>query len=204
MPLSFNPVKADESLRKLGIHADERDYRLDYPALADEIRNLAELGLSDELHRLMRKFAKDDLFFLGYFILDLPINHPFLIARCNEVHEDAHFTLDLWSREHFKSSIITFMKTIHDLIINPEERIGIFSFNRALAKGHMRRIKTALEQNMKLKRLFPEIFYMNPSAQAPKWSEDEGIYVKRKKVYNEASVEAVSYTHLTLPTKRIV
>jgi phage terminase large subunit-like protein len=190
MPLSFEPVPADEKLRELGIHVDERDYHYDYPALSKEILSLTHLQLKTELHRLMSKFAKQDMFFLGYFVLNLPLNHPFLIARCYEVQESCHFTVDLWSREHWKSSIITFLRTIFELINNPEERIGIFSYNRALAKGHLRRIKQELENNEKLKKLFPDVFYMNPPGQAPKWSEDEGLYVKRTKTYNEASVEA--------------
>jgi len=190
MPLVFEPVPCNEELRDLGIHVDQRDYRYDYPALSkmiiEETNNQNAKGAMD----IFKKFAKDDMFFLGYFVLDLPINNPFLMARCYEIQDDNHFTIDLWSREHWKSTLVTYLYTIFSLIQNPEERIGIFSLNRTLAKSHMRKIKITLESNMLLKRIFPDIFYMNPGGQALKWSEDDGIYVKRTKTYGEASVEA--------------
>ncbi len=190
MPLFFEPKEANEQLRDIGLHIDQRDYKYDYVELAKELQESVQLKNDARFMEIVRKFAYDDMFFLGYFVLNLPLNDPFLMARCYEVQENCHFTVDLWSREHWKSSIITFLKSIHELIVNPEERIGIFSFNRGLAKGHMRRIKNELETNGMLQKAFPDIFYNNPSSQAPKWAENEGIYVMRKKVYNEASVEA--------------
>jgi hypothetical protein len=88
------------------------------------------------------------------------------------------------------SSIITFGKTVQDILINPEERFGFFSNTRPLAKDHLVPIMYEFEENGKLKALFPDILYGHPKRQSRKWSEDDGIVVKRKGNYIESTVEA--------------
>ena len=106
--------------------------------------------------------------------------------------------LDLWAREHYKSTIITFAKSIQDVLashgdepLTPREiTIGIFSHTRPSAKGFLRQIKQEFETNQNLQRLFPDILYRNPKAESPKWSEDEGLVVKRKGNPKESTLEA--------------
>ena len=88
------------------------------------------------------------------------------------------------------STIITFGKTIQDILNNPEITVGIFSCTRPIAKAFLRQIKQEFESNGKLKTLFPEILYDNPQKSSPKWSTDEGIIVKRKSNPKESTVEA--------------
>ena len=186
--LHFEPAKADPELKKLGIHSDE--YRHDYVQLSLDLQEFIRTGNDGAYYEIIHHMCKVDLFFLCYFVLDLPVNHPFLLARIYEAQDLHHFTVDLWSREHFKSSILSYGLTIWQLIQNPEERICIFSHTRVMAKSHLRRIKQTLEMNTDLHQAFPDIFYSNPAKESPKWSEDEGIYVKRKKNFAEASIEA--------------
>jgi predicted phage terminase large subunit-like protein len=88
------------------------------------------------------------------------------------------------------STIITFAQTIRDILNDPEITVGIFSHTRPIAKAFLRQIKQEFERNEQLKRLFPDILYADPQNQSPKWSEDEGITVKRKGNPKEATVEA--------------
>jgi len=184
----FKPVTADPQLKELGIHEDE--YRFDYVELARYLNECEETKNNAGYLKTVRWMSQQDLFFLCYFVLGMPVNHPFLIARIYQSQDDYNFTIDLWSREHFKSSILSFALPIWQILQSPEERIAIFSHTRVLAKSHLRRIKHELEQNTLLHRAFPDIFYDNPFKDAPKWSEDEGLYVKRKKNFPEASFEA--------------
>jgi predicted phage terminase large subunit-like protein len=71
-----------------------------------------------------------------------------------------------------------------------EATVGIFSHTRGIAKRFLRQIKFEFEQNELLKEWFPDILYANPHKQSPKWSEDDGIVVKRKSNPAEATVEA--------------
>jgi predicted phage terminase large subunit-like protein len=88
------------------------------------------------------------------------------------------------------STIITFGLTIQNIINNPEITAGIFSHTRPIAKAFLRQIKQEFENNAKLKKYFPEIFFEDPRKQSPKWSEDDGIVVKRAGNPKEATVEA--------------
>lgn len=116
--------------------------------------------------------------------------NDFAFARCREVEKDPDGYLDLWAREHYKSTIITFGKTIHDILNDPDITIGIFSHTRPIAKAFLRQIMRELESNRALHLAFPDILWGDNTKQAPKWSEDDGIIVKRKSNPNEATVEA--------------
>ena len=119
-----------------------------------------------------------------------------MFDRCAQVATSPDNHLDLWAREHYKSTIITFGKTIQDILIThgddavgKECTIGLFSHTRPNAKGFLRQIKREFEQNELLNELFPDIFWKD-TRHAPKWSEDDGIIVRRKSNPKEATIEA--------------
>jgi predicted phage terminase large subunit-like protein len=116
--------------------------------------------------------------------------HPWVYERVREVESDPDGHLDLWSREHFKSSTITFGKTIQDILKDPEITFGIFSHTRPIAKAFLRQIMVELASNQTLHAAFPDVLWGTDVRQSPKWSEDEGIVVKRKSNPKEATIEA--------------
>lgn len=138
-----------------------------------------------------RELCKKDLFFLLYFGLgQTHVNKKFVVNTIREVEEDHYDTLDLWAREHFKSCLLTHGLPIQEVIKNPEERICIFSHTRPIAKGFLREIKQALENEPPVKIWFRDIFHKDPKKQAFKWSEDDGLIVKRKSTAKESTFEA--------------
>lgn len=148
--------------------------------------------IASKNHHAERKLCRTDLFYLLTVACKRKdANNDWVYARCREVQADPDGYLDLWAREHYKSTIITFAKSIQDLLVDPDHTtIGIFSHTRPIAKGFLEQIKRELEQNEYLKDLFPDVLYKNPGAEAPKWSLDSGIIIKRKSNPKEASVEA--------------
>ena len=154
------------------------------------------------LMHVRRWLARNDLFYLLTVVCKRKdLNHDWLFARCREVEHEPNGYLDLWAREHYKSTVITFGLSLQDILAShgqdPERRyngrevtIGILSFNRPSAKGFLRQIKRELESNEDLKALFPDVLYEAPGKQSPKWSEDEGLVVKRAGNPKEATVEA--------------
>ena len=153
--------------------------------------SLYEDALRANQDEALRNLCLHDLFFLLVVAFKRPdINHPWLYDRCREVETDPDGYLDLWSREHYKSTIITFGKSIQDILRNPNETIGIFSHTRPIAKGFLDQIKRELESNTFLKRLFPDILYDEPKRQAERWSLDGGLIVNRTANPKEATFEA--------------
>jgi predicted phage terminase large subunit-like protein len=175
------------------VPVDGANYSFDYEKIVAEINELAS-GDEKKLLHFMRYWCEEDLFFLLYFILHVPVNHPFLVDRIAEVQECNNRTVDLWAREFYKSTIITYGLNIQHILRDPNVRIGIFSHTRSIAKAFLRRVKLTFEGNDLLKALFPDILYQNPTSQSPKWSEDDGILVNRPSVFQESTVEAWGLT----------
>lgn len=156
---------------------------------------LKKLSPKDK-NRTLQRLCKTDLFFLLSYVLrrtDIQGNErisSWVFDRCREVEADPNGYLDLWAREHYKSTIITFAKTIQDILIDPEITVGFFSHTRPNAKKFLVQIMRELEDNERLKEIFPEILWSNPRREAPKWSEDEGIVVKRSGNPKEPTISA--------------
>lgn len=86
--------------------------------------------------------------------------------------------------------MITIALTIQDILRDPEITVGIFSHTKSIAKSFLRVIKREFEMNVVLKDCFHDVLYSDPAGEAPKWSEDAGIVVKRKGNPPEATLEA--------------
>lgn len=159
------------------------------------------LSPRDQIAKL-RNLCRIDLYFLlRYGLRRADVEHPWLFDRCREVGENPNGMLDLWSREHYKSTIITFAKSVQDILASHgddplpewdgrEVTIGIFSHTRPIAKKFLRQIKVEFETNALLKEWFPDVLYRSPAKESPKWSEDDGIVVRRRTNPGEATVEA--------------
>jgi hypothetical protein len=162
-------------------------YKYDYEAIFVDIAN----GILPPIPTY-RSLILNDLFFIVLFVMRIPgANHPFVVDACREVeYGPKSNTLDVWAREHFKSTIITIAETVQEILANPEERVAIFSHTRPIAKGFLRSIKLLFEESELLKECFPDVLYKSPQSEASKWSEDDGLVVKRKGYYKESTVEA--------------
>lgn len=143
---------------------------------------------------LVRALVKNDLWFVLAFILKNPLaNTPFAVDACYEVqYGPKSFTLDLWGREHLKSSIITHAETIQRIVTNPESRNCIISYSQRAAIKHFHVIKQVLESSPFLYRSFSDVLYQDPQREAYQWSENAGIYVRRESKAREATLEAWS------------
>ena len=169
-----------------------------YLRLITELKKCSE----DEKVQIQRRLCRTDLFFLVWFVCNRrDVEHPWVIERCREVEAAPNGHLDLWAREHYKSTLITFGKSIQDILAShgrdplpiwdgKEVTIGIFSHTRPLAKTFLRQIKYELESNELLQLLFPDVLYEHPGKESTKWSEDDGLVVKRRSNPKEATVEA--------------
>lgn len=153
----------------------------------DEI--LGEFGAAGE-----RWLCRYDRFYLLVYGLKRPdVVNEWLYARCREVERAPDGYLDLWAREHYKSTIITFAGSIQEVLKDPEITIGIFSHTKGVSKKFLLQIKGELERNAGLKTLFSDILWWDPKKDAgragAKWNEDR-LDVKRKSNPKEGTIEA--------------
>lgn len=133
--------------------------------------------------------ANDRFFLFTHTLGRMDAVHPWLYGRCREVEDEPDECLDLWAREHYKSSLITFAGSIQEVIIDPEIKIGIFSFNQGIARDFLNQIKQELQDNERLKIYYPDVFWADPRKQAPRWSLDKGLVVRRQGNPKESTIE---------------
>lgn len=172
----------------------------DKPGLYEQAEKA--MGAGEERRQFMRHLGRIDLVYLMVCLLNrADMTHPWLIARMREFEASPNGHLDLWAREHYKSTIITFGGTVQDILSSHgedplpkwegiEPTFGIFSHTRPIAKKFLRQTKQEFESNQRLIQLYPDILFANPHKEADKWSEEMGITVKRTTNPKEATVEA--------------
>lgn len=173
------------------------NYLFDYCYMMEDLRDAS----FEEKQQVFQNIIKEDLWFIVFFVMGVGIaQHPFWVNACNEVQEGPKTgTLDVWARFHGKSSIITCAETIQRIMIDPEQRICIFSWKNSIAFAFLRQIRKVFEDSGFLKSCFPHVLYEDPVREADKWSEELGIYVKRKGLYKEPTLMGAGLTE-SMPT----
>lgn len=164
------------------------DYAHDYVRIYDAV----VAGEYPEL-QMWRNLVLKDLFFILYFVMGITkANNKFVVDACKEVEDGPQsMTLDVWAREHYKSTIITVAETLQYHLRNPNHCTGIFAYARPLAKSFLRAIKVLCETSDFLKACFPDVLWEKPETEAPKWSEDDGLIFKRRSsARRESTIEA--------------
>lgn len=130
----------------------------------------------------VREICRKDLFYLCYEVLGYrDLVEPLHDDLCDfiETQEQAQKTnIILIPRGHFKSTIATVGRCIQWMIRDRNTSIGLGSADLKSSKKFLREIRGQLEQNARLKALFPDCFYSEPRREATKWTEEE-IIIKR-------------------------
>lgn len=136
----------------------------------------------------IRWMCQNDRFFLLVCALERQdAVNKWIYERCREVEREPEGFLDLWSRFHYKSTIITLAGAIQEILKNPEITIGIFSHVLSLSKKFVRQIQRSLESK-RLYDIFPDILHERPPQRF--WSVQDGLVVKRKSNPKEPTVQA--------------
>lgn len=185
-------VKKPDGFEINGVRWDYREdigkrYIHDYRLCWEDV----EAGVYDE-HSMWRFLIQNDIWFILYFVLRKDrANHPFLVECCRDLQYGPRTnTVDLWFRGALKTTIISVAETIQDICNDPEQRIAIFSYTKTAARKILKMVKQAFEESDLLKTCFPDVLWTDPEREAPYWSEENGIVVRRKGIYREATVSA--------------
>jgi hypothetical protein len=150
----------------------------EYDQGGTDLAGIRALCLADRFYLLVKVCKRYDLL------------HPWLYERCREVEQAPDGYLDLWAREHGKSSIITFGGVVQEILKEKEVTVGIFSHTAPIAKKFLAQIKREFEANSLLKAAFPDVLWNDPQKEAPLWSLDGGIICRREGNPKEATIEA--------------
>ena len=143
-----------------------------------DLRAARQLVLADRYYLLIKVLGRLDAW------------HPWIFARCREVEEAPDGYIDIWFRGGYKSSVGNVAGLIQEILRDPEITAGIFSHTKPIAKAFLSQIKREFESNERLLALFPDILWSNPQRDAPSWSLDAGIIVRRESNPKEATIEA--------------
>jgi hypothetical protein len=155
----------------------ERFYRIAEAMMVGDTGR-ALLACNDRFYLLTQLLGRKDAF------------KPWLYERCREVEADPDDYLDLWAREHYKSTIITYAGVIQEVLADPEMTVGIFSVTKDISKAFVSQIKTEFDGNDRLKEVFADVLWQSPRKEkAPHWS-DTKLTVRRQTNPKEASIEA--------------
>ena len=96
--------------------------------------------------------------------------------------------LYLWSRDHWKSTLITYALTLWLQVKHPDYTTAIFSNSQRIARPHFMLIKRTCENNVLLKKLWSNIFHFDARKQTKyPWSEDSGLFFKTS-IYKEPAI----------------
>src|SRR5271157_5743642 len=143
-----------------------------------DIPGIRWLALNDRYYLLIKLLRRYDAW------------HPWLYERCREVEAMPNGFCDIWAREHYKSTIITFAGSIQEVLRDRELTVGIFSHTKPIAKGFLAQIQRELEANENLKACFPDVLYQDPAKESRSWSLDAGLICRREGNPKEATFEA--------------
>ena len=135
----------------------------------------------------VRWLGRNDRFFLlGCLMMRSDVlEKDWCYERCREVEASPDGWLDLWSRFHYKSTIITLAGAVQEVLRDPETTIGILSYNKPVANRFVDQIRRAFE-TAELTRLYPDVLWEKPPRL--NWSTQGGLIVKRKTNPKEPTV----------------
>lgn len=143
-----------------------------------------------------------------YAFLDGVMNYWFLEPALHKPVCDwlttfpAYRKMLMMPRNHGKSTIVGRGIPLHALIQNKDSnlyfpgepgthlRLVMAGETEERSKEHMRVVKSALENNVLLRALWPHVVWDNPRRQAPSWS-DTAIIVPRDTEYPESTIRAI-------------
>ena len=163
-------------------------------------KGLSERGRRDALDSgrmaAMRRLGLSYLFYFAVVILKHDwLNNDYAYRLCLDVQKNKwskHVMLWIIAREHYKSTIITKISTLWEIMQNPENTYCIMTFEEGLSVDFLGYIKTQCETNELLRALYPDVIWEDP---AKGYQVDESTGVKTTWTWNSTALEFRRQSH---------
>lgn len=188
MPKTFDINKYNTlthpDLVRFGIHTPSIAHKYDYQKLMLHLLELEHKGNKKEYLSLVKQVAELDFWFFMYYVLDFPINHPYLVSLAYKLQDhinDPYLYLSA-GRGSWKSTFLTIGLTLWETALDANMTTLIVSYQRQMANKQLSGIKRNVENIPLLSQLWGDIFYTSNdfrSKQTDKWNEYSGLFVKR-------------------------
>ena len=133
--------------------------------------------LKDRDHVLYRLRAEHDAFWFEKHILGFTRIvrhlHGEMIEFCQDsMHHESEQHVLIVPRQCFKSTTCNVGLNAHSLLCNPDLRIVIGADIDDSSRDFSAQIKRIFARNHKVRTLWPDVVWENPTAEAPSWSND--------------------------------
>lgn len=133
-----------------------------------------------------------DSYYLGKVILGYELLRPKTHGPLCKFIDTCEATrrMEQMPRSHLKTTIVTVIKRIQDVLKNSTLRILIVGNTGTNAETHLAKIRGQFQQNDLLRWLYPERFWENPRTQAQEWSHKR-LFFPTKAVHGEPTFDTI-------------
>lgn len=167
----------------LGFHTPAESWKFDYPALIAHLKQLKTHNHKQYI-AAVRQAAEEDFWFFMFYVLDMPIFHPYLISLAYEIQDNINrpYLYLAAARGSWKSTFLTIGLSIWEVAKDPDVTAVILSYERQMAVKQLLGVKNQCERSPLLWTCWPEVFYSPNefrSKQTERWNLYAGMFVKR-------------------------
>lgn len=162
---NVSPLRKIEELTNIG----RKEFMRECLAIINDTKKNAEMLGLDPFQAsipIIRRLSEESLYFFTWYIIgggDPFYDNDFMYRLCLNIQKYKWGRIWVMAREHCKTTMITQISSIWEVIKNPKATFGIFSYKKPMAKKILKAIKTLIEGNNMLKVIWPDIFWANPT-----------------------------------------
>jgi len=203
LPAQAN-LNADRLIELMGDDSWKRRAELVVEKKTGKVRQAGASRAQGEFVRLFKATCEQDLFafldgVMNYYFLD-PVLHRAVCDWLTRV--PPHRKMLLMPRNHGKTVIVAQGLPLHAMIqpaatniyypgmVGSHLRLVLAGETQEMAVRNLRVIKTALENNILLRALWPHIVWTNPRRESQKWADDS-IIIPRDTNFAEPTIRAI-------------
>ena len=89
LDISLYRQRTHPDLVRLGFHTPVEAWKYDYPSLIAHLEKLKTKS-PKQYYKAVNEVGEDDLWFFMFYVLDMPIFHPYLVSLAYEIQNNVN------------------------------------------------------------------------------------------------------------------